>query len=53
MVELATPWALLALPLPWFVYRLAVASRIKPRSGLIIPHFDLLNSVPSQQQRAT
>ena len=42
MVELATPWALACLPLPFFVWYVVPRKIIQPRHAVIVPFFDVL-----------
>ena len=47
MVTLASPWVLLALPLPFFIRRVMRAAKLRTHAGLIIPHFQQLSSIPA------
>lgn len=45
MFELATPWALLLLPLPWIIWRLLPRLTHNSRQALRVPFFDMLTQL--------
>lgn len=50
MFELATPWALIALPLPWIVWFLLPRAPMQLSSALKVPFFNAVAGIMDQQQ---
>ncbi|MEJ2744018.1 MAG: VWA domain-containing protein, partial [Gammaproteobacteria bacterium] len=46
MITLTTPWLLLLLPLPWFVYRYLPPVQIGAQQGLRVPFLGRLTALP-------
>src|SRR3990167_603310 len=53
MFELAMPWALAALPLPWLCWYTFPPASIKSRQALIIPFFQILFPLNTAQGLST
>ena len=53
MLELALPWILLLLPLPWLVYRFSPAVDTTPQAGLYIPFAEDLRMASQQSSDQT
>jgi Ca-activated chloride channel family protein len=45
MFELATPWILIGLPLPWLIWRYAPKATMEPQQALHIPFFDMISTL--------
>lgn len=52
MFELAAPWVLLALPLPWLIWFLFPRSELKLPAALNVPFFNAMASIVEHEKRS-
>lgn len=52
MFELACPWILSLLPLPWLIWRFAPKRSLPPISALNIPFFQAMNNLINQDKQS-
>jgi len=49
MVELATPWVLAGIPIPFFIHWFFKDAKISARNGLVIPHYHLVSTLENKK----
>lgn len=53
MLTLASPWFLLLLPLPFFVWRFMPAAKIQQNQALKVPFFSAMQQIAGQKQQGS